>query len=158
MAEIYLKPMTPEMYHAYFQEYENDMALYLDKSEFYQYEYSPEKVNAYIERQISKKRVTLAVMRDEEMIGEVKLVIAEDKQSAVLGISMKNDKYKNKGYGTKAESLAVTYVFDRLNIPVLYADVIVTNVRSWHVLEKVGFTLTGEDEKYRHYKIGKRGK
>lgn len=134
MAEIYLKPMTPEMYHTYFKEYENDMALYLDKSEFYQYEYSPEKVNAYIERQISKKRVTLAVMRDEEMIGEVKLAIAEDKQSAV------------------------TYVFDRLNIPVLYADVIVTNVRSWHVLEKVGFTLTGEDEKYRHYKIGKSGK
>ena len=54
LAEIYLKPMTPEMYHAYFKEYENDMALYLDKSEFYQYEYSPEKVNAYIERQISK--------------------------------------------------------------------------------------------------------
>ena len=29
-AEITLKPMTPEMYHTFFKEYQNDMDLYLD--------------------------------------------------------------------------------------------------------------------------------
>ena len=37
--EIVLKPMTPEMYHEFFREYQNDMDLYLDKNEFFEYVY-----------------------------------------------------------------------------------------------------------------------
>lgn len=46
--EITLKPMTPEMYHAFFKEYQNDKGLFLDKNDFYEYRYDKANVDAYI--------------------------------------------------------------------------------------------------------------
>ncbi|MGN0298543.1 MAG: GNAT family N-acetyltransferase, partial [Lachnospiraceae bacterium] len=72
---------------------------------------------------------------------------------ATLGIAMKNTLYKDRGFGTKAELLATDYVFNKLDIPVLYADAVLTNTRSQHVLEKVGFQLIRQDETYKYYRI-----
>ena len=44
-------------------------------------------------------------------------------------------------------------MFYELDIPVLYADTVLTNTRSQHVLEKVGFQFIDEDEKRKHYRI-----
>ncbi|MGM9968782.1 MAG: GNAT family N-acetyltransferase, partial [Anaeroplasma sp.] len=60
-------------------------------------------------------------------------------------MTLKNDKYKNNGIETQVELLIIQYVFNELNIPTLYADVIITNTRSQHVLEKVGFKLYKQD-------------
>ena len=58
MAEnmVRLTAMTPEMYHRYFREYENDSDLYLDKDKYTAYTYSKEKVDQYIQRQVDLKR------------------------------------------------------------------------------------------------------
>lgn len=152
---ISLKPMTPEMYHAFFQEYENDMDLYLDKNDFTEYVYNREKVDAYIQKQISLKRLPFAIMCGEEMVGELKLYDIVSGKSATLGITMKSKKYKDKGYGTQAERLAIDFVFNELDIPVLYADSILTNTRSQHVLEKVGFQFLYADEQRKYYRITK---
>ncbi|MBP3315101.1 MAG: GNAT family N-acetyltransferase [Clostridia bacterium] len=152
---ISLKPMTPEMYHAFFQEYENDMDLYLDKNDFTEYVYNREKVDAYIQKQISLKRLPFAIMCGEEMVGELKLYDIVSGKSATLGITMKSKKYKDKGYGTQAERLAIDFLFNELDIPVLYADSILTNTRSQHVLEKVGFQFLYADEQRKHYRITK---
>lgn len=32
--EVYLVPMTAEMYHEYFKEYQNDLDLYIDKNAY----------------------------------------------------------------------------------------------------------------------------
>ena len=152
---ISLKPMTPEMYHAFFQEYENDMELYIDKNDFTEYVYNREKVDAYIQKQISLKRLPVAIMCGEEMVGELKLYDIVSGKSATLGITMKSKKYKDKGYGTQAERLAIDFVFNELDIPVLYADSILTNTRSQHVLEKVGFQFLYADEQRKHYRITK---
>lgn len=66
---------------------------------------------------------------------------------------MKNKNYKDRGFGTRAEQLAIEYVFYELDIPMLYADSVLTNTRSQHVLEKVGFRFIYEDEQRKHYKI-----
>ena len=47
---VYLLPMTPEMYHEYFKEYQNDLDLYIDKSAYVPYTYDEEKVNRYLKR------------------------------------------------------------------------------------------------------------
>lgn len=86
----------------------------------------------------------------------MKLYNIEPHTSATLGITMKNKKYKDRGFGTQAELLAIDYVFHQLDIPVLYADSILTNTRSQHVLEKVGFQLICQDEERKHYKIVRR--
>ena len=151
--EIWLQPMTAEMYHAFFKEYQNDRDLYLDQKDYRPYVYSEDTVNAYIGRQIDRKRMPFAIMYGDEIVGELKLYDIEKNKRATLGIAMKNEKYKDRGFGTQAELLAIDYVFRELDIPVLYADSVLTNTRSQHVLEKVGFRLIGQDAERRHYRI-----
>ena len=150
---VWLKPMTREMYHEFFREYQNDLDLYLDKNDYKFYVYDKDNVEKYIQRQIDKKRLPFAIMYGDEIVGELKLYDIEEYRNATLGIAMKNEKYKDRGFGTAAERLAVEYVFNELNIPVLYADSVLTNTRSQHVLEKVGFKLIGQDESRKYYKI-----
>jgi RimJ/RimL family protein N-acetyltransferase len=151
--EITLVPMTAEMYHAFFREYQNDPDLYLDKRDFFEYVYDEERVDAYIQRQVERHRLPFAILYGDEMVGELKIYDIVDGVSATLGITMKNAGYKDRGFGTRAERLAVAYVFCELDIPTLYADAILTNTRSQHVLEKVGFRFTHEDAQRKHYRI-----
>lgn len=150
---VTLIPMTAEMYHQYFMEYDNDPDLYLDQSKYIHYEYSAEKVDQYIRRQIDKKRIPLAIVAGSEIVGELIIKDIVPHESAVIGIAMKNAAYKDRGFGTAAEKIAVKYIFDTLNIPIVFADTIRTNVRSQHVLEKVGFVFTHEDENFKYYRI-----
>lgn len=150
---VTLTPMTPEMYHAFFREYRNDPDLYLDQAEYFDYVYCAEAVDRYIQKQIDRKRLPFAIMADGEMVGELKLYDIVPHCSATLGITMKHAGFKNRGYGTQAERLAVEYAFRILDVPVVYADSIVTNSRSQHVLEKVGFRLIREDQERKYYRI-----
>lgn len=151
--EVYLLPMTAEMYHEYFKEYQNDLDLYIDKSTYQTYTYEEEKVNRYIQRQIDLKRKVFAIMFHGEMVGEIVIKNIVERECATLGLAMKNTKYKDRGFGTKAEQLAIQYVFNELDIPVLYADSILSNTRSQHVLEKVGFKFIKEEGEFRYYRI-----
>lgn len=152
---IQLIPMTNEMYHIFFKEFENDIDIYFNKDDYCEYQYFKVTVEKYILRQRDLNRICLAVIFENEIIGEVKIYDIEPNKSAVLGIALKNSKYKNRGIGTQAEKLAIEYVFNVLKIPELYADSVVTNKRSQHVLEKVGFKLIGESNNRKHYKISK---
>ena len=154
---VTLQPMTADMYHEFFRQYENDPDLYLDKAEFAAYVYDPAKVDAYIQRQIDRGRITFAIMHGDDMVGELKLYDIVPGESAVLGITMKNSRYKDRGFGTEAERLAVAYAFEQLNLPVVYADCILTNTRSQHVLEKVGFRFTHADDRKKYYRIERNG-
>ena len=150
---VYLLPMTAEMYHEYFKEYQNDLDLYIDKSTYTPYTYDAEKVNRYIQRQIELKRKVLAIMFDDEIVGEIVIKNIVEHQCATMGLALKNTSYKDRGIGTRAEQLAIQYVFNELDIPVLYADSILSNTRSQHVLEKVGFKFIKEEGDFRNYRI-----
>lgn len=151
--EIYLLPMTAQMYHEYFKEYQNDLDLYIDKEDYTKYFYEEEKVNQYIQRQIDLKRKVFAIMFGDEIVGELVIKNIEEHKCATMGLAMKNTTYKDRGFGTKAEQLAIEYVFNELDIPILYADSILSNKRSQHVLEKVGFRLIKEEGDFRYYCI-----
>ena len=151
--KVRLESMTAEMYHLFFKEYQNDMDLYLDRNDFVEYVYDKDKVDAYIQRQMDLKRLPFAIMYGDEIVGELKIYDIKSNESATLGITMKNSKYKDRGFGTCAEQLAIEYVFHQLDIPVLYADTVLTNTRSQHVLEKVGFQFMFEDENKKYYQV-----
>lgn len=151
--DITLQHMTPDMYHAFFREYENDPDLYLDKSDFSEYRYDATKVDAYIQKQIHLKRIPFAIMYGEDIAGELKLYDIVPGVSATLGITVKNHTYKDRGFGTRAEQLAVSYAFEKLDVPVVFADSILTNTRSQHVLEKVGFQFLYGDDQKKYYRI-----
>ncbi|MBR0513182.1 MAG: GNAT family N-acetyltransferase [Clostridia bacterium] len=150
---VRLVPMTAEMYRLFFLEFENDPDVYLPGQKYVRYEYSEEKVAKYAQRQKDLRRITLAILSDEEIVGEIILKNIKPHQCATMSIVLKNAQYKDHGIGTQAEKLAVQYVFHDLDIPALYADTVRTNSRSQHVLEKVGFTLIREDQDFKYYRI-----
>ena len=155
--EIRLVPMTDGMFYGYFKELENDPDLFADKSKFKPYVYSEEDVARYIKRQKDLGRVNLAVMCGGEIAGEVVLKNIEPHTCATMGIMLKNASYKNRGIGTRAEKLAIEYVFRELDIPVLYADSLVSNARSRRVLEKAGFEFLREEDGFAYYAINRKG-
>ena len=150
---IRLIPMTPEMYHSFFMEYENDPDLYPDSASYVPFTYSEDKVDQYIRRQIDLNRIPLAIMCEDEIAGEILIKSIDEHNSAVMSITLKNARFKDQGIGTAAEKLAVQFVFFDLDIPVLYADALKTNTRSQHVLEKAGFKLISEDKDFKYFKI-----
>ena len=151
--KIRLIPMTDDMYRCYFKEYENDPDLFLQGQPYFSYTYSEEKVDKYVQRQRDLKRITLAIMYDDEIAGEIIIKNIEEHKCATMGITLKNPKYKDRGIGTEAEKQAIRYVFYELDIPTLYADTVRTNTRSQHVLEKVGFVFIREDKDFKYYRI-----
>lgn len=152
-SEIRLLPMTDEMYRSYAREYENDPDLYLPGQIYTHYVYSEERVEQYLKRQKDLKRILLAITCGEEIVGEIVIKNIQEGESATMGLTLKNAKYKDQGIGTEAERLAVRFVFDDLDIPTLYADTIQSNSRSQHVLEKVGFVFIREDKDFKYYRI-----
>ena len=133
--------------------YQNDPDLYLNPGAYTVYTYDVQTVERYIQRQCDLKRRTFAIMNGQEMVGELVIKNIEPGKCATMGLAMRNAQYKDRGFGTRAEQLAIRYVFEELDIPVLYADALITNTRSQHVLEKVGFRLIREEGNFRYYSI-----
>ena len=150
---VKLALMTDKMYHSFFREYENDPDVFMPGQEYSCYTYSEEKVEQYIQRQRSLGRVTLAILWNHEIVGEIIIKNIEERKSATMGITLKNATYKDQGIGTAAERLAIQYVFHELDIPTIFADTIQTNTRSQHVLEKAGFSFVREDRNFKYYRI-----
>ena len=69
-----------------------------------------------------------------------------------MGIHLQNDSVKEKGYGTQAERLVLQYAFEELGMVAVNADAALKNTRSQHVLEKVGFRYTHEDDTFKYYR------
>lgn len=70
-------------------------------------------------------------------------------------ISMINDSFKNQGYGTATEKLILQYAFEQMGMQTVYADSLITNLRSQHVLQKVGFTEIRRDAQFVYYQCDK---
>lgn len=156
MNHIKLCKMTKELARTYYQGFELDPDLFLDWSKFQPYVYSPEKSDATVDRYQQLGRVFLAVMRNDTPIGEVILkAIDHEQKHCTLGISLQSDSVKGLGYGTRAEILALEYAFEQMGMETVFADTILTNTRSQHVLEKVGFVETVSDDTFRYYRCDK---
>lgn len=150
--EITLERMTQALCHEFFKEFENDENIYADMRLFKAYKYDEECVNTYFAKLQRDDRVVFMVMLERHPIGEIQLKnIDFTKGECSLSIHMQNDKFKGKGYGTKAEKLAIQYAFKELKMKKVYADVIHKNERSQHVLEKLGFQFLREDETFKYY-------
>ena len=158
MENITLCPMTRELCHELFREWENDPDIYGDKALYKPYVYDEAAVDRYFDSKREPSRVVFAVMSDGRPIGEVQLKrIDREKKECVLSIHMQNDRYKNKGCGTTAEKLAVRYAFERLGMSAVNADTVISNTRSQRVLEKAGFAMTGQDDTFRYYRVERQG-
>ena len=154
--DIQLRAMSKELARRYHSQFVMDPALYMDISKFQTYVYSDERSDTTYERHMQLGRIYLAIMLDSEPIGEIILKhIDHENRHCTLSICMQSDTYKNKGYGTKAEILALQYAFSELEMNTVFADSILTNKRSQHVLQKVGFKETHRDDTFIYYRCDK---
>ena len=153
MEEISLCIMTRELCHELFKGWENDPAIYMDMDLFAVYKYDEAAVNQYFESKQDPSRVLFTVMRDGRPIGELQLKrIDREKKECTLSIHMQNDRVKGRGYGTRAEQLALQYAFDVMGMAAVNADAVAKNTRSQHVLEKVGFQYIREEDGFKYYR------
>ena len=139
--DINLVIMTKMLSRQFFQDFHNDPDIFMECDRFSDYSYCEEAVDARWERQKQLGRIHLAVMLADEPIGEILFKDIHD-GAATFSIHMKNDRFKNRGYGTQAEILALDHAFLSLHLKTVFADAIHKNKRSQHVLEKVGFART----------------
>lgn len=149
---ITLKPMTRTLCHRLFQNFRSDPDVFRDDQPVTEYRYTPEGCNAYYDRQKALDRIHLGIMLQDQIIGEIILKnIDHEQASCRLSIHLMNDSVKNRGFGTAAEILALEFAFAKEQIKTVYADALVKNTRSRHVLEKAGFRETGNDGTYSYY-------
>lgn len=145
---VSLKPMNREMCHTFYRDFQNDPAI----GHYYNYVYTPEIADCYFDRNSVPDRMLFAIVADGHIVGECKLKdIDLQKRECRMGIHLQNDGVKGKGYGTQAERLILQYAFEELGMVAVYADVALKNTRSQHVLEKVGFHYTHEDDTFQYY-------
>ncbi len=145
--------MTKSLYREFCREFQNDPDVFAEGQIFTEYCCSPEKADAYWQRQLDRNRVHLAIVRIEKPIGEIILKnINKENGCCELSIHMVNDSVKNLGYGTRAEQLTLEYAFDVLGMETVYANTLLKNSRSRHVLRKVGFQEIRRDDCFVYFR------
>ncbi len=153
MDQISLCIMTRELCHQLYQGWENDPAIYMDMSLFSPYRYDKDKVDRYFDAKQGPDRVLFAILKDGVPVGELHLKgIDRQKKECTLSIHMQNDGVKGRGYGTQAERLALRYAFDVLGMEAVNADTVHKNIRSQHILEKLGFAHIRDEGDFRYYR------
>lgn len=156
MSDISLKIMNRDLCHLLYKEWQNDVSIYMDMSLYKPYVYDSNQVDKYFTSKTSSDRIMFAIMLDDKPIGELQLKkINILKKECTLSIHMQNDYVKGKGYGSLAIHLAIEYAFDELGMNVIKADAVTKNVRSQHVLEKVGFCFVEECNGFKYYEMKK---
>ena len=155
--EIRLEEETPESCHAFFRQLRQDPLLFADEKDFRPYRYRHAAVEAdFARRFMQRDRRAYTVFRGERVIGQVQLKhIDPERRSCELSICLINESVKNRGYGTRAERLALRLAFEELGLETVTASVLAKNSRSEHVLQKLGFRYVSEDADFRQFVINR---
>ncbi len=145
---IGLQPFTLERCHEFWKNYVSDPDMW-EKS----YIYGKESINKYFQSKVMDgSRRYFAICNNEKTMEVILLKYIDfDRRCGTMSIHFANDKYKNRGWGTEAEQLLVNYAFEELGLDTIYADCVHRNRRSQHVLEKIGFEYSHEDDVLRYY-------
>lgn len=136
--------------------------IHLRNGEFFQ-EHSPTFGDDFYTLDSKSKSIKDAVKQREEdkeysfgiflkdsgkLIGEVSLfhIFRGALQRCLIGYSL-DKQYNGKGYATEAVSLAVDFAFKELKLHRIDAGVMLNNIGSMRLLEKVGFHREGIEQK-----------
>ncbi len=133
---VTLKPYTREDCHSFYKGYIADRQMTYDV-----FSYDQQKIDDYYSLKTSEKnRIIFGIYREDSIIGEIQLkYINFSAAYATISIILKDDTVKGKGYGTEAEKIILKYAFEKLDLNRIYADTTARNVRSKHILKKLGF-------------------
>ncbi len=147
---IYLSPRTPEDAEL-FTKWLNDFQVtdYIGRSAEM---YTVDAERKYLEENSSNRASFCMVsLEDDTMFGSVSL---EDfdliERSALFGIFIGDENYRNNGYGTEATRLILDFGFNYLNLHSIRLSVFANNERAIACYKKCGFKEVGRfrEKKY----------
>jgi len=122
--------------------------------QFFTGKIAPEDEIRYIFRMNdSSSDLLLGVETQEgELVGTCGLhEIDFNNDTARLGIIIGKKMHWNKGYAREAVSTLIDWAFSKMNLHKIYLNVFVTNQKSVHLYENIGFQIEGKLKK--EYKI-----
>jgi len=138
------------MWHEFYRKYVPDPLM---DTTPYVYDYAKGEENFH-KKMADTTRKYFAIVYEGNVVGEVylKYINAEDR-STRFGIALTDDSVKGKGFGTEAMQLIINYALNVLDLKTIYAESVLRNTRSQHIMEKVGFIYTHEDDVFKYYKL-----
>lgn len=148
----------------FFEDADAESLLDLDlrNGEFFQ-KYSPTFGDEFYTLDSKRKYIANSVKQREEdksysfgiflkdngkLVGNISLyhIFRGSLQKCLIGYSL-DQQYNGRGYTTEAISLAVEFAFNELKLHRVEAGVMLSNIGSIRVLEKVGFHREGVEQK-----------
>lgn len=151
---VELLPPTLESMKTYYREFERDEAIFADRGKFTLFVYEDGFVERYFERIMGDpNRANYLIYAKEKPVGEIALKhIDIEKGIAELSIHLQNDSVKGKGFGTAAERALIEKA-GKMGLRTLFADAVIMNTPSRHVLEKVGFSFVRDEAPFAYYAL-----
>ena len=156
--KVSIQPHTQETFHQFYSNLEQDPLLFAQEKDFKPYIYDEKQVQSrYQQLQSSGDRLGFTIFLEQTVIGQIDLKhIDPRRRTCEMGICLCRDEYKDQGYGTRAEALAVAYAFQALQMESILANCVKRNLRSRHVLESLGFRETHQDQDFVYYQLDKK--
>lgn len=99
--------------------------------------------NYILEFKLDQKKKLIGIyFKNKLHIGNISLSkISKNHNSLYLGIFIGNSKYRNRGYGSKAMSMLIDYLFKKTFIKKIYLGVKKDNIRAIKAYKKNGFKI-----------------
>ena len=143
--------------HAFFKALKQAPELFEKPEDFRPYEYDPARVDAfYAARKARDDRKDYVILLGEDVIGELAIKrIRREKAEGELEICLTCDEVKNRDFGSRAVRLGLERAFGELGLETVLADTLLHNTRSQRVLQKNGFRTTGQDGRFRFFRVTK---
>ncbi len=136
--EMELRPFSREEYHAFYADYVPDPMM---SSEPFHYCRSYADRCFDLERQRQSWYPVFGIfLSSGECIGALSLKYVDSSEKVCeIGIILRDDTCKNRGYGTMAMRQGIALARERYGMQAIYANTADGNVRMQHVLDKLGF-------------------
>ena len=152
-----LQEETLPLCHAFFRALRQAPELFENPEDFRPYVYDPDRVDAFFAaRQARDDRKDYVILLGEEVIGELAFKhLDREKARGELEICLTSDEVKNRDFGSRAVRMALERAFSELGLETVVADTLLHNTRSQRVLQKNGFRTTGQDGRFRFFRVTK---
>lgn len=131
---------------------DTEIAKYMLWKNYKSIEDSEKSINYYIEcydNNSNFRQYAIELKDTKELIGQISFDISKRHESAEIAYLL-SKKYQNNGYMKESLLLLINYLIDEVGITKIKAEVMIENIPSIKLLEKLGFEKEGiEKLKYK---------
>ncbi|MED1781628.1 GNAT family protein [Brevibacillus fortis] len=149
---VFLRPIGTEDTELYFRSLFNKETRMLTGT---QKHFTREQIQRYIENKSqdsSSVLLLICLCENDQVIGDVQIGDIDPKnRNAYIRISIDQNAYQGKGYGSEALLLMLDYGFGILNLHRIELNVFAFNERAIHTYEKLGFQREGVQRQALYY-------